>query len=173
MWKSRIEADHIWLLLILNCSKLSWGHLVQIKNYEIQNFQNATPSAFCYEAPANKHFVVFTSTSQKYTLHIKLLAVTIDECLNWKLHADQVASKMSKSLVVIRGMRQVLFPDDMKKLHYALIYPHFTYGIVVWGKASKLFIGRIKKMPLFQKLHILKFQDTLKRMRLYFHNNVT
>ncbi len=90
------------------------------------------------------------------TLYIKFLEVTIDERLNWKLHADQVSSKMSKPLVVIRGMRQVL----LKKLHYALIYPHFTHGIVVWGKASKL-----------------KFQDTfelqtLKRMHLYFHNMI-
>ena len=38
---------------------------------------------------------------------IKFLGVTIDECLNWKLHADLVASKISKSLVVIRGMKQV------------------------------------------------------------------
>ncbi len=35
----------------------------------------------------------------------KFLGVTIDECLNWKLHADLVASKISKSLVVIRGMK--------------------------------------------------------------------
>ncbi len=46
---------------------------------------------------------------------IKFLGVTIDKCLNWKLHADLVASKISKSLVVIRGMKQVLLSADMKK----------------------------------------------------------
>ncbi len=33
-----------------------------------------------------------------------------------------------------------------KKLYYALIYPHFTYGIEVLGKASKSIIGRMEKL---------------------------
>ena len=90
-------------------------------------------------------------------------------------------------------MKQVLLPADMKKLYYALIYPHLTYGIEVWGKVSKSIIGRMEKyrkkvvrcvgkahylehtLPLFQNLHfsILKFQDifelqTPKERYLYF-----
>ncbi len=36
---------------------------------------------------------------------------------------------------------------DMTKLYHALtgIYPRVTYGIEVWGKASKLIISRIEK----------------------------
>ncbi len=108
---------------------------------------------------------------------ITFLGVTIDECLNWKLHADLVASKICKLLVVIiRGMK-VLLPADIKKL-LCTIYSHLTYGIEVWGKTSKSIIGRrekrqkkcvrcvgkahylehtVRSVPLFQNLYILKF----------------
>ncbi len=63
---------------------------------------------------------------------IKFRGGTIDKFLNWKIHADLVASKISKSLVVIRGIKQVLLPADMKNnLYYALIYTGFTYGFQV------------------------------------------
>ncbi len=83
----------------------------------------------------------------------------------------------------------------MKNIYYALIYPHHTCAIEVWGKASKSIIGRMEKLqknvvrcvgkahylehtlPLFQKLHILKFKNnfalqTLKEMHLYIHNMI-
>ncbi len=75
---------------------------------------------------------------------IKFLGATIDECLNWKLHADLATSKISKSLIVIRGRKQVLPQADRTKLYYALIYPHFTYGIDGWGKTSKSIISRME-----------------------------
>ncbi len=60
---------------------------------------------------------------------IKFLGVTIDECLNWKIHYDPhvVVSKISKSLVVIRGMKQVSPPADIKGLYYALMV--LRYGV--------------------------------------------
>ncbi len=45
---------------------------------------------------------------------VKFLGVTIDLYWNWKFHADLGASKISKSLGPIRGMKQVLLPADMK-----------------------------------------------------------
>ncbi len=44
---------------------------------------------------------------------ITFLGVTIDECLNWKLHADLVASKLAKSLLDISGM--IFTPSCYKK----------------------------------------------------------
>ena len=84
---------------------------------------------------------------------IKFLGVTIDECLSWKIHYDLhvVLSKISKSLVVIRGMKQVSPPADMKGLYYALMV--LRYG----GKASTSIISR---MNTYRK----KLYDVLGRL---------
>ncbi len=56
-----------------------------------------------------------------------------DECLNWELHADLVASKISKLLVAIRGMKQVLLSADMENSIMHLYIPTllmvFRYGV--------------------------------------------
>ncbi len=121
---------------------------------------------------------------------IKFLGILIDERLSWQYHIENVLSKVSKSLALIKGISQVVGETELKTLYYSLVYPHLTYGVEVWGNAIKTLTDRVEKiqkravrcvarahylehtLPLFDKLHILRFCDLvelciLKQMHLY------
>ncbi len=76
---------------------------------------------------------------------VKFLGVIIDEKLTWRDHVDQVISKVSKSLALMRGMKNVLNQEDLKTMNYSFIYPHFTYAVEVLGHANKGILARIEK----------------------------
>ena len=126
---------------------------------------------------------------------VKFLGVIIDEKLTWRDHIDKVISKVSKSLALMRGMKNVLNQEDLKTMYYSFIYPHLTYAVEVWGHAKKGILARIEKLQkkfvccvskahyldhtlqLFKKLHILKINDLselliLKQMHMYNKNCV-
>ncbi len=77
---------------------------------------------------------------------VKFLGTLIDECLTWKYQIYQVVTKISKSLVIIRVMKLVLYQKDLKALYNSLIHPDLTYGIEVWGNAGKGQISRVQNM---------------------------
>ncbi len=47
--------------------------------------------------------------------------------------AEMIRSKVSKSLALMRGMKNVLNQEDLKTMYYSFIYPHITYAVEVWG----------------------------------------
>ncbi len=53
IWESWIEAGYNYIVTFAPDCSVIWGHLVHLQNFEIQTFQNATPSIFCYGASAN------------------------------------------------------------------------------------------------------------------------
>ena len=66
---------------------------------------------------------------------------------------------MSKSLALMRGMKNVLNQEDLKTMYYSFIYPHITYAVEVWGHANKGILAKIetlqKKVRCVAKAHYL------------------
>ncbi len=121
---------------------------------------------------------------------VKFLGIFLDENLKWTQHIDYIKSKISRSAYLMRTMRKYLFPSDMKTLYYTMVHPYLTFGIEVWGAASKTKISELERSqkrvircieshsflaptsPIFKRLHILKLMDlhelhVLKQMYLY------
>ena len=78
----------------------------------------------------------------------KFLGMHIDENLTWKQHIAAVKRKVSSALFFIRQVKHVLPPDSLRTLYFALIHPHLTYGITVWGNADQ---NVIRPLMLVQK----------------------
>ena len=107
----------------------------------------------------------------------KFLGILLDEHITWKQHVSLVNSKISRAIFSINQAKNILPYSILRKLYYALIQPHLTYGILAWGNADqsilrktitlqKRAIRTIHKStynshtdPLFNTSQILKISD--------------
>ena len=47
-------------------------------------------------------------------LEAKFLGVTVDENLNWSFHVSHVCKKLSKSILIIKKVKNILTSDTLK-----------------------------------------------------------
>ena len=73
----------------------------------------------------------------------KFIGVIIDDFLAWKLHIDHICCKASKGIGIIRKARQVLNGQSLLTLYHALLKPHFTYCVMVWGITYKTHLQKL------------------------------
>ena len=63
----------------------------------------------------------------------KFLGIIIDDKLNWSLHINYVASKISKNIGVISKIGSFVDGKILIMLYYSLIYPYLTYCNIAWA----------------------------------------
>jgi hypothetical protein len=103
----------------------------------------------------------------------KYLGVIIDSSLTWKYHIDNISSKISKSIGIITRLRHFVPLLTLLSIYQCLILLYITYGIIVWGQASNVYLNKIlilqkralclinfknnkeHAIPLFSNLNIL------------------
>ena len=103
------------------------------------------------------------------------LGITIHETLDWTLHIDKVANKISQTLGILNKLKHVLPKYILKTMYNALIVPHFNYSIYSFNsnRLSKLHKKATRIItcskynahtePLLKYLNLLKIDDILKR----------
>ena len=74
----------------------------------------------------------------------KFLGIFIDEYLIWQHHVSHVNSKVARSLFAVKQVKHFQPKNSMKTLYHSLIHSHFSYGLLVWGNASKSIIHSSK-----------------------------
>ena len=78
--------------------------------------------------------------------HIKLLGVTIDQCLTWENHIQQLCSQLSSRLALLQRIKKYL-PYHVRILYYnAYCLPILDYCCSIWGSASKASLDCILKL---------------------------
>jgi hypothetical protein len=68
----------------------------------------------------------------------KFLVIIVDETLTCNEHIDSAAKKLCTASYVIRNLFHIISPTSLKTLYYAYIQPIISYGIIFWGRASKV-----------------------------------
>ena len=121
----------------------------------------------------------------------KYLGIEIDNDLSFSNHTSILTTKLSRLTGIFWKMKNYLTKDVLLKLYYALLYPHITYGIVLWGATPNAQLSRLKTIqnkiikiigggewreratPYYLQLDILKLDDVYKLEvgKLMFHNN--
>ena len=114
--------------------------------------------------------------------HFKLLGITIDDKLKWNEHINVVNQRVARALFAINKIKKCLPKAHLKMLYHAIVYPHLTYGISLWGAASEVHKSQLKitqkkiirtingsnydahSEPILKKLKILK-QDFYNAIR--------
>ena len=138
-------------------------------------------SKACFES--NFHIVIESNTLERVPF-TKFLGVFVDEDLNWKCHASQIALKISKNIGVINRIKYLLTCDALLSLYYTMIHPYLLYCNIIWGGASQLALHRLTVLqkravrmiacsgyrspssPLFKQFGILKLCD-IHKLQVY------
>ena len=75
---------------------------------------------------------------------IKYLGIEIDSQLNFKSHIDNVQSKIAKRVGILFKLNKILTSNALLMLYYALVHPHLTYGILIWGSTYKSYLNTLQ-----------------------------
>lgn len=124
--------------------------------------------------------LLMRNTPIEYVKHFNYLGIIIDDKLNWKIHVENIAKKISKTICIMNKLKYYLPITTLKTIYDSLINSYLNYGILCWGlrpnrlfklqkKAVRIITGSRNKAhtdPLFKKLNILKLDDIIIR-KLY------
>ena len=81
-------------------------------------------------------------------LNTKFLGVYIDQHLEWKIHVNFFAAKISKSVGLLYKAEYYLPSTSFLTLYYALIYPYLTYCNLIWAST---YVTNLQRIYLLQK----------------------
>ena len=86
------------------------------------------------------HAILFESSKIKY------LGLILDNKLDWKSHISELSKKLSRALGLLYKIRDLCPLSVLRSLYFSIFNSHLSYGLVVWGNASKLYINKIKSL---------------------------
>ena len=78
--------------------------------------------------------------------------------LNWKKHTHEVGKKRSRGIGILSKLRHFVTSDILNQLHYSLVYPFLTYGLIAWGNT---YATTLKPVVVLQKkaVRIIAFSN--------------
>ena len=76
----------------------------------------------------------------------KYLGMFIDQNLKWDHHIDNMVSKISAKIGILRSLRNVVPINTMKLLYNAIVQPHFDYADLVYDSTSETNKARLQKL---------------------------
>ena len=66
------------------------------------------------------------------------LGVIIDNKLSWKAHINHISNKISKSISLLKMLKNTFSIRLLKSLYFSFVYPYFNYCNLVWEGRLKL-----------------------------------
>jgi hypothetical protein len=76
----------------------------------------------------------------------KFLGLIIDETLTWNQHIEFTTTKLCSACYAIRNLKHIVPQSTLRTLYYAYVHPILSYGIIFWGRSSK-----VTKLFILQK----------------------
>jgi hypothetical protein len=86
----------------------------------------------------NKHSLDYTlklhyqGNEAKSTINIKFLGLIID-CLSWRAHIDQIASKLNTACIALQMIQAIMSPETLRMVYFAYVHSILSYGVTFWG----------------------------------------
>ena len=74
---------------------------------------------------------------------VKYLGVFIDDNLKWFTHFHHLSLQLSRYSGIFCRIRNLISFEVSKMLYYCVIYSRSQYGIVIWGKATKIYLKEL------------------------------
>ena len=89
-----------------------------------------------------------------------LLGLTVDDNLTYRLHIDQVCTKIYKNIFGLRILVKNTNKHISKTFYYSNIHSHFRYAIIFWGSVSYSERAFIAQKRALRALRGLRFTDS-------------
>ena len=131
-------------------------------------------------------YIQINGSNTEFVENFMFRGITINNKLNWNSHINKVTNKISKTVGILNKLRSFLPSGVLQTIYNTLILPHMIYGILAWGRHTKV-IHKIQKRairiiaaskynahakPLFKKLNLLKACDICKLQELKFYHKL-
>ncbi|VEN36462.1 unnamed protein product [Callosobruchus maculatus] len=68
--------------------------------------------------------------------NIRFLGVTIDPTLKWNVHIDNISTRLTKAIYLLRSLSNCVSQTVLKTSYHAVFHSIMTYGILVWGHST-------------------------------------
>ena len=82
----------------------------------------------------------------KSTNSIKFLGVMLDNKLRFDHHIAYITGKISRAIGVMNSVNHLIPFTQQKNIYYSFVYPHLTYCVAAWGKASSNIETRMQRI---------------------------
>ena len=86
-----------------------------------------------FDKSVNMLFTLKKVDNNNYDDSVKFLGLYIDSKLNWGIHGEMIASKMSKGIFLLRNLKDRVPPKILRVAYFALCESHIMYGNQIWG----------------------------------------
>ena len=83
--------------------------------------------------PSTDFRINMGNTAISNTHCTRYLGVLIDDKLTWKEHTNQLYCKLLTNKCLLLNAKHLLPNFCLRKIYFAHIYSHMTYGLSVWG----------------------------------------
>jgi hypothetical protein len=117
---------------------IEWYWIIKKKCMKIYSKHNFQLLGCCWIGPDSSYIEEITSG--------KRLGLTLDSHLVWVNQIDKIYCKISSRLFLFKRICEALPFDYIIKFYFGLIYPHFIYGITIWGNASNQLLHPLLKL---------------------------
>lgn len=175
LWRSVTQgmcqhfADDTVLLISHNSAKalrkLANTALIKVHDWICANrlSLNAKKTELLLFKPACKNrFIKFTLTLAGTKIFpsskVSFLGVIIDSSLTWKAHISELSKKLNRAIGLLAKARHYVPALTLRSLYFSLFQNYLSYGCLVWGFSSNLYLQRLH---LAQKraIRLISFSD--------------
>ena len=126
-------------------------HLVHVGRWICANRLSLNVSKTKFMLFTNKINPVPTSISIggeviERTDQMNFLGILMDSRLAFSDHIKSVSNKVSRGIGIIRKLSYFIPKSVLRTLYFALVYPHLTYGIEIFGFSSKTQMSKLDSL---------------------------
>lgn len=90
----------------------------------------------------------------EFVKNFSFLGIQIDENLKWNFHIDFIMKKLARILGIMTKLKYDIPTQALLNIYNALVLPHLTYGIMVWGhKHDKILPLQKRAIRIITKSH--------------------
>lgn len=77
---------------------------------------------------------------------VKFLGLYLDSKLNWEMHIDFVATKISRVIYLLRNLKLCVSDDYVRSAYFAFFQSIISYGLLLWGNSC-----HVQRILILQK----------------------
>ena len=77
--------------------------------------------------------ICFNGEIIEWVKEYKYLGIKLTDSLSFSSHINNIATKVSQITSTFSNLRNIVPLYVLKKLYFAMVYPHLIAGIIVWG----------------------------------------
>lgn len=137
--KLKIEEDFTEILEFLNSRKLT-VNMDKTRFMSFTSLKSGKPT-FQVLTVKNGDGLPFQVRSAE---KIKYLGIMVDSHLKWQEQSKLIVHKVRSLISRIKSLKNICELDELMKVYYALVEPHLSYGVLVWGGMADFYYKQVE-----------------------------